>query len=943
MEWGRHPFRGTSICYSAGMEGRSREVCITALVVLAAAVIVLVSAASMPVPAQPGGFDDVAGDAYFAPAIEELAALGVFEGTLCESGFCPDESVDRKTMAVWVVRIRDRRDPGPLTESSFADVSPDSFYAPFIDRMALLGVTTGCGDGTRFCPDRPVTRAQMAVFLSRAYSLPEGSDPEFDDVTDGAWYADAVARLAASEITAGCGDGTRFCPESQTTRGQMAVFLHRAEGLGVAAPTFVDVSVGRDHLCALAVDGTIQCWGSNYFGKSSPPEGTFISVSVWEHQSCGIRSDRTIVCWGFHHPGRLLPGQTPELKGSGTEPPAGHFTMVSARRFGSCGLRIDQTIHCWGPGRFRSRPTPPGAFIAVEGQCGIQTDGVLQCWFFDDDSPDPKTPPGTYSSLSTGSSTSCGIGTDGAITCWQGWNMYNFEIMETPAGRYTAVSVGGSYRSYACALGTDKSITCWSLVDGYLPPIVLADIQALTTPPAGSYEKISAGETYACGINTDQALVCWGHNPFGPSDLQGEPFNPATYPTEYTAVSVGSRHACGLRTDKVIVCWGSMSYIYDAPDHPGGDESPNSPSGDYIAVASHEYIACGVRTDGTTECWGDEADSRTAWNPIEPRYRGRNPAHRFTTIDAGGESSSIEFWGQIEAHFCGLRVDKQIACWGIDNAGEASPPPGKFDSVATSFQHSCGLREDQTIECWGGNAAVQGVPEGRFLSVNVDDGYPCGLRTDYTVSCWGGDYPPYHYVRLSAPGGTSLLPVGEFTQIAGRCGLRRDRTIDCWGYHQREIHPPDGQFTAIASSGASPRGSDTKCALRVDGAILCWGSDAIFLPEPPAPGGRVWTGNDCQDYDASFYTVLSTDVSDRDCYVSVRYSRSSLRKSYARPGRCLIEVENYAYDISRGRTDYEYPGEGDIYELCGQDATARFREDKVHRPPLKYLAGSLRG
>ena len=91
-----------------------------------------------------------------------------------------------------------------------------------------MAVTGGCGDGSGFCPDGSVTRAQTAVFLSRAYSLPDAPDPGFADVPADAWYAADVARLAASGITSGCGDGSGFCPGSDVTRAQMATFLHRA-------------------------------------------------------------------------------------------------------------------------------------------------------------------------------------------------------------------------------------------------------------------------------------------------------------------------------------------------------------------------------------------------------------------------------------------------------------------------------------------------------------------------------------------------------------------------------------------------------------------------------------------------------------------------------------------------------------------------------------------
>ena len=138
-------------------------------------------------------------------------------------------------MAVWVVRVLDGEDPPP-GRSRFPDVNGlSAFWWPFVERMAELGVTTGCGDGANFCPDDPVTRAQMAVFLWRAFDLPDGPDPGFSDVPGGAWYYDAVAALAASGITQGCGSGTTFCPGDDTTRAQMATFLSRARQRTAAA------------------------------------------------------------------------------------------------------------------------------------------------------------------------------------------------------------------------------------------------------------------------------------------------------------------------------------------------------------------------------------------------------------------------------------------------------------------------------------------------------------------------------------------------------------------------------------------------------------------------------------------------------------------------------------------------------------------------------------
>ena len=204
------------------------------------ALAVLAAAAVLPAIAQTGGFEDVAAGAYYSAPVEELAGLGVLTGCEGSSGFddsrfCPDDPMDRKTMAVWVVRVLEGEDPPPGM-SRFPDANAlGAFWAPFIEQMAELGITVGCGDGTDFCPNDEVTRAQAAVFLSRAFDLPDGPDPGFSDVPDGAWYYDEAAALAASGITVGCGDGTMFCPHQATSRAQMATFLSRARQLTQAA------------------------------------------------------------------------------------------------------------------------------------------------------------------------------------------------------------------------------------------------------------------------------------------------------------------------------------------------------------------------------------------------------------------------------------------------------------------------------------------------------------------------------------------------------------------------------------------------------------------------------------------------------------------------------------------------------------------------------------
>jgi hypothetical protein len=54
--------------------------------------------------------------------------------------------------------------------SSFGDVPPSHPFFRFIEAFAAAGITSGCGGGN-FCPERNVTRGEMAVFLARALGL----------------------------------------------------------------------------------------------------------------------------------------------------------------------------------------------------------------------------------------------------------------------------------------------------------------------------------------------------------------------------------------------------------------------------------------------------------------------------------------------------------------------------------------------------------------------------------------------------------------------------------------------------------------------------------------------------------------------------------------------------------------------------------------------------
>ncbi len=168
----------------------------------------------------PGPFADVGASHLFATEIAWLRDQGITGG--CDDArYCPDDPVTRAQMASLLVRAMDF----PTEATDWFSDDDGSVHEANINALAKAGVTLGCEDGL-FCPGDSVTRAQMASFLVRAIGLPPDSGNRFGD-DDGSVHEANIDALAAAAVTLGCGDGV-FCPDEPVTRGQMAAFLYRA-------------------------------------------------------------------------------------------------------------------------------------------------------------------------------------------------------------------------------------------------------------------------------------------------------------------------------------------------------------------------------------------------------------------------------------------------------------------------------------------------------------------------------------------------------------------------------------------------------------------------------------------------------------------------------------------------------------------------------------------
>lgn len=115
----------------------------------------------------------------------------------------------------------------PVESISFTDVSDSAWYADAVYYVANRGIMSGTEPGV-FSPDETFTRAMTAQVLYAMEGKPNIGTINYGDVTFEDWYCDAVAWASAKRIMTGYGEG-RFGPENPITREQVAlIFLNYA-------------------------------------------------------------------------------------------------------------------------------------------------------------------------------------------------------------------------------------------------------------------------------------------------------------------------------------------------------------------------------------------------------------------------------------------------------------------------------------------------------------------------------------------------------------------------------------------------------------------------------------------------------------------------------------------------------------------------------------------
>jgi hypothetical protein len=175
------------------------------------------------VAVRPDRFSDIAGSVH-ADAVRRLADAGI-AGGFADGTFRPEGPVERGQMAAFLTRARGL---APTGATDFPDIG-DSVHAQAVRAVADAGIATGFPDGT-FGPRLPVLRGQMATFLARALSLDTSDASCAPPDSAGSTHAGAICAVLRAGLAQGTAGGG-FAPADVVSRGQMATFLARAQGL----------------------------------------------------------------------------------------------------------------------------------------------------------------------------------------------------------------------------------------------------------------------------------------------------------------------------------------------------------------------------------------------------------------------------------------------------------------------------------------------------------------------------------------------------------------------------------------------------------------------------------------------------------------------------------------------------------------------------------------
>jgi alpha-tubulin suppressor-like RCC1 family protein len=564
-------------------------------------------------------------------------------------------------------------------------------------------------------------------------------------------------------------------------------------------PVFLDdvtrITAGASHTCAVQADGTIDCWGSNFFGQvgdgsntdRNKPTGVSgitdaTAIAAGAFHTCAVRADGTGQCWGIGNTGALGNGGTSDSNAPVPVSGLSNAAAVTAGSGDSCAVLSSGTMRCWG---FNSM-----------GQLGDGTSGTNRTT--------PVTVCATGSGggcpalsgvahAEAGSGHTCAALADGSARCWGGnsngqignGSNTNSSLPQTVFGlSLLGVVQISSGNNHTCVRTTPGDVYCW----GANPNGQLGD--GTTTyrsepglvPGLSDVVAVSAGGYHTCALQADSTVRCWGWNAYGQlgDGTNSSRFLPVAVPglSNAVGVSAGGEHTCALLADGAVRCWGH-NFAGQLGDGTSSDRSlpvAVSSLANTVALSAGGYHTCALQADSTVRCWGlgvlgQLGDGTSSDRSLPVAVSGLANA---VAVSAGG------------THSCALVASGTVWCWGESSLGRLGAAtnetcfgvPCSMTPVAvlhgfTPFNntvgidlaryHTCAVRGDGTAWCWGSNNHGQ---------LGTATGETCGSNN---IPCSTTPVEVPNYVR------TLALEAGGASHT---CAVDGGSNLQCWGSNE---------------------------------------------------------------------------------------------------------------------------------------------------------------
>ena len=749
-----------------------------------------------------------------------------------------------------------------------------SFALGLRHTCALAGTSISCwgfnmngqlGDGTTNNRSTPVNGFIAAAFTAVATGDNHSCAIERTTNDVKCWGANGSGQL---------GDG------SQTDRLAPVISF---SGGNSAWTSVKSIATGSAHSCALTRAGAVTCWGANSLGQLGDnsftqrlvPVAVFgltsgvAAISAGGNTSCALMLNGSIKCWGSNANGELgqgivggsrsVPTDVPQFAGGGA---AGVFVGTGF----VLAMLPDSTVLGWGlgtAGRLGNNATN-GVFSLPVDTLGIGGKGMLLLA-----SNDTYANPFTLQSrfgvgrnevVDSNPVTVSGITSAATVTITGGLASIDggsyfagpgsvanggiVRVRVTASMNYDALSVatlniGGQTASFqvrtrknpsdaavvpAIALGENFTLILGSngLVygAGYNGTRQMGNGSTLNAtahaPVAGltNIRRIAAGGNHALALRSDGTVVAWGYNAAGQLGGAGAA-NSSGYPTQVAVltgvseIAAGQNHSLALKSDGTLWAWGLNAEGQLGTGNTVSTATPTQVLTGVRAVAAGARYTLAIKTDGTLWTWGANESGQLGSGNATPRA---------TPTQVGVITNWLAIAGG-NAHALALRTDGTVYAWGANGKGQLGDGTvvGKtapaliasltaIASVAAGAEHSLALRVGGIAYSWGANDASQlgdgliaqrnapfQIPnQGNLVALSAGGAHSAALTRFGEVLVWGrNDDGQIGNRNSGTKGGPETIDTGK-----GRPALRPI-------VHVNNVSPPSGTSKGISSTSGS--------------------------------------------------------------------------------------------------------------------------------------------